>query len=267
MPWLLTGDVSFCLEGHYLQTQIQMNQNLFMFFIQVCTSLVSRFIWRDTSIQNTERITFPDPDPNTVNLSEKATQLARDSSTSSSTQGRPQQLTFFPSDSDVHVDNATSPLQRATSEDLNHPASLRIGRERSRGSNDLPCMNDKPRRVSEGEADRKGSTDHHVELVAPDASSEKVVARLEHGRADLERQLSERNRHIVQLAEQLEQKSVLLEQADANAAEAKKHPGLEVRDLQAKPQRVDTVSWRSLAYSRVGSKRSAASNIPCRRYR
>jgi len=71
--------------------------------------------------------------------------------------------------------------------------------------------------------------------VSPDASSEKEVARLEHERiADLERQLSEtlaaqteRDRHIAQLTDQLER-------AEANAVEAKKHTGLELRELQAK---------------------------------
>ena len=65
---------------------------------------------------------------------------------------------------------------------------------------------------------------------------------MEHERiADLERQLSEthaaqieRNRQIAELTDQLVQKSTLLEQAEANAAQAKKRAGLEQRDLQAK---------------------------------
>ena len=190
------------------------------------------FIRRDSMIQNTERIKYPDPDPDTVNLSEKATQLARDSSESASpsAQGRPQQPTFSSSDSDVHAEHSTSPFQRATPGDSDHPASLQIARFR---------MNDKPIHVSEGEDDSEGSTEHHAEFVAVDAS-EKEVARLEQERyANLERQLSEtlaaqteRDRRIAQLSEQLAQKSALLEQAEANAAEAKKHPGLEVREAE-----------------------------------
>jgi hypothetical protein len=78
--------------------------------------------------------------------------------------------------------------------------------------------------------------------MAPDGSSKKEVARLVHGRiSDLDRQLSEtlaaqteRDRRIAQLNDQLAQKSVALDQAELNAAEAKKHAGLELRELQAK---------------------------------
>jgi hypothetical protein len=52
--------------------------------------------------------------------------------------------------------------------------------------------------------------------------------------ADLERQLSEALTERAQLADQLAQKSALLEQAEADAAEVKKRAGLEQRDLQAK---------------------------------
>ena len=65
---------------------------------------------------------------------------------------------------------------------------------------------------------------------------------MEHARiADLERQLSEtlaaqteQDRRNAQLTDQLAQKSALLEQAEANAAEEKKRAGLELRKLQAK---------------------------------
>jgi hypothetical protein len=75
--------------------------------------------------------------------------------------------------------------------------------------------------------------------VAPDASSEKEVARLERERfPDLERQLSEilaaqteRDRHIAQLTNLLAQMRALFERAEANATEAKKHVG---RELQTK---------------------------------
>ena len=56
-----------------------------------------------------------------------------------------------------------------------------------------------------------------------EAQRKEEDARLAHERnADLERQLSEQNRHIAQLTEQLAQNGALLEQAEANAAEAKK---------------------------------------------
>jgi DNA repair exonuclease SbcCD ATPase subunit len=103
-------------------------------------------------------------------------------------------------------------------------------------------MDDKPRRVPEEDDDSEGSTEPHVKLVAPAASSEKEVARLEHERiADLERQLSEtlaaqteRDRRIAQLTDQLAQKSALLERAEVNVVEAKKRAGLELRELQVK---------------------------------
>jgi DNA repair exonuclease SbcCD ATPase subunit len=103
-------------------------------------------------------------------------------------------------------------------------------------------MNDKPRRVPEEDNDSEGSTEHLAKLVAPDASSEKEVARLEHERiADLERQMlamrtaqTERDRRIAQLTDQLVQKGALLEGAEANAAGAKRRAGLEQRELQVK---------------------------------
>jgi len=74
--------------------------------------------------------------------------------------------------------------------------------------------------------------------VAPDAPSGKEVARLEDGRfIELERQLlamraaqTEWDRRIAQLTDGLALKSALLEEAEANAAEAK----MELRELQAK---------------------------------
>ena len=183
-------------------------------------------------IQNTEQITYPEPNPNAVDPREKAAQLARESSAGPSTQGQPQQPTFSLSDSDVQAERGTSPCRKATPGELDHPTSLQIAHERNRGSNDppslLPGMNDKRRRVPEEDNDSQGSTEHRAKLVGP---NEKEVALSEHERvADLERQLSERGRHIAQLTDQLAQKSALLEQAEANAAEAR----LELRKLQAK---------------------------------
>ena len=128
---------------------------------------------------------------------------------------------------------------------MDYPTSLQIAREQHCGSNDLPSLlpgrNDKLRRVPEEDNDSEGSTEHHAKLVGPNAFSEKEVARLEHARtAGLERQLSgtlaaqtERDRRIAQLTDQLAQNSALLEQADANAAWAKKRAGLVERELRA----------------------------------
>jgi DNA repair exonuclease SbcCD ATPase subunit len=118
---------------------------------------------------------------------------------------------------------------------LDHRASLRITRDRTPDPNDLPSLppgiNDKPRRVLGEEDNSEGSTEHHAKLVAPDAS-EKEAARSEHERiADLERQLSETLAERAQLTDHLAQKTALLEQAEANAAQAKKRAQ---RDLQAK---------------------------------
>ena len=154
----------------------------------------------------------PDSNAGAVKHGEKTTQLVQKLSAS-----QPQQPTFSLSDSDVHPEHSTSPFQKSTLEDseLDHSASLQIGRERNYGSIYLPSllsrMDDKPRRAPEDDNDDEGSTEHHRKLVVPDAYSEKAVARLEHERiANLERQLSEtvaakneRDRHIAQLFEQL----------------------------------------------------------------
>ena len=90
--------------------------------------------------------------------------------------------------------------------------------------------------------DGEGSTEHHTKIVAPDASSGKEIARLEHGRLiELERQLSEtlvakteRDRRIAQLTDELAMKNALLEQAQANEAKLEERAGIELRELQAK---------------------------------
>jgi hypothetical protein len=41
MQWLLTGDVSLCLEGDYHQAYRRMNLSLFTFLTQVCTFCLS----------------------------------------------------------------------------------------------------------------------------------------------------------------------------------------------------------------------------------
>jgi hypothetical protein len=82
----------------------------------------------------------------------------------------------------------------------------------------------------------EGPTKYHVKLAAPPSEGE--VARLEHGHfMRLERQLlmslaaqTERDQRIVQLTDDLELKTSLLEEAEASAAETAKRAGLEVRD-------------------------------------
>ena len=178
------------------------------------------------------------------------------------TQGQPQQPTFSSSDSDVHPEHGTSPFQNATPGELDRPYSLQIARERNRGSNDLasllPGINDKLRRVPGGDGDDEGSMEHHGKLVAPDASSEKEGARMEHERiANLERQLSEtltaqteRDRHISQLTEKLdelmlrlsrdehlrtlEQAQSTLQKATSRAAEANERSQRELAEVHAK---------------------------------
>jgi hypothetical protein len=198
------------------------------------------FIWTAFKFE-TELLVYPAPDSDVVNPSKKTTELVLKSSASPPTQGQSQQPTFSPSESDVHAGHGTSPVQRATLGELEHPASLRITPDRTPNPNDLPSRLpgriDKSRLVLEEDDDSEELTEHRGKLVAPDASSEKKVARLEHERiADLEQQLSktlaaqtERDRHIVQLTDQLAQKSALLEQNEANAAEAKKRAGLELQ--------------------------------------
>jgi len=93
---------------------------------------------------------------------------------------------------------------------------------------ELTGVNNKPRRVDAGE----GSAEYHTKFAAPHSSSEGEVTRLE-----LERQLSislaaqtERDQRIAQLTDELALKSTLLEQAEANATEAAKRAGLELRE-------------------------------------
>jgi hypothetical protein len=104
---------------------------------------------------------------------------------------------------------------------------VQITHERTPSPNGQPLeltgVNSKPRRVPEDDVS-EGSTEYHGKFAAPHSSSEGDVTRLE-----LERQLSvllaaqtERDQRIARL-------TALLEQAEANAAEAAKRAGLELR--------------------------------------
>jgi DNA repair exonuclease SbcCD ATPase subunit len=190
----------------------------------------------------TELLVHQKPDSNTVKHSEKSTQLAQKLSTGYPTQGQPQH--GISSSSDVGAAHGASPLQMATSEDMGRAAQ--ITHERNPSLNGLPSqpagVDDKPRCVPQEDNDSESSKEHLAKLVTPDTSSEKEVVWLELERLiELERELlamragkAERDRRIAQLTDQLVQKSALLEQAEANVAEAKKRAGLEQRELQAK---------------------------------
>ena len=93
-------------------------------------------------------------------------------------------------------------------------------------------------RIGEAEKQRAGAIQeaayYRAKLAALEASSEGEVVRLERERLlELERRLAatlavqaERDRRLAQLSEELALKSTLLDQAEANAAEATKHAGL-----------------------------------------
>ena len=167
----------------------------------------------------------------------------QNSSASPPTQGQSQQPT---SSLDAHAAHGASPFQTNIPEILAHRASPQINPEQNPSLNDLPSqppgVDDKPRCVTEEGDNSEGSTEHHAKLVVHDVSSEKEVTQLEHERlTELVRQPSatlaaqtERDRRVVQLTEELVQKSALLEQAEANVAEAKRRAGLEQREMQAK---------------------------------
>jgi hypothetical protein len=95
-------------------------------------------------------------------------------------------------------------------------------------------VNDEPRRIPE-DNDGEGSTEYRAMFMAPGPYSGEAA------RLELERQLSgslaaqsEQDQRIAQLADKLTLKSVLLERAEANATEAKKHEGLKLRELREK---------------------------------
>ena len=208
---------------------------LFTFLTQVCSFLVisSGRLPR----LKTEHIKYPESEPNAVNPNEKTAQLARKSFAGPLTQGQPHHPA--PSSSEAH---GSFPLQDATpAASSGRPASPQITDKRNPGSNDLPLkpkgVNSIPRRVPEDDVS-EGSTEYHAKLVAPHSSSEGEVASLENeGITRLERQLSalltaqtERDQQVAQLTAKLAVKSALLEQAEANVAEAAKRAGLELRE-------------------------------------
>ncbi len=205
-------------------------------------TLFCHFIWTASEIEHTERIKSLEPDSSAVNPSENTAQVARKSSVGA-TQDQPQHPTF--SSSSAEAAHSAS-FRTATPEELGRPASPPTTHEGNPSPDRLPPhptgVNDKLRGVLDNDGDGEGSTEYLAKFAALGTSSEGEVARLEHERlADLERQLSEtlaakteRDRRIAQLTDELALKSVLLEQAESNVAEAWKRSGLELRELQAK---------------------------------
>jgi hypothetical protein len=196
----------------------------------------------------TELLIYPKPDSDTVKHSEKTTRLAQKVSAGRPSQGQPQHQISSSSDAGA-ARGAFVRFQKSTSEDtedMRRPASLRNTRERNPSLDGLPSqstgVDDKPRRVPQEDDDSESSTEHLANHVAPETSSEEEDFWLEHERLiELERQLSamraaqsERDRRITLLTDQLIQKNALLEQAEANAAEARKRAILERHELQVK---------------------------------
>ena len=129
---------------------------------------------------------------------------------------------------------------------MGDPASPHTTRERNIGLDRLPSqptgVDDKSRCIPQEGDENEGSMEHLAKLMIPVPSSEKEVVWLECGRLiELERQLfatlvgqTERDRRIAQLTDELGKIRALLEQAEANVAEATKRAALEQRELQAK---------------------------------
>ena len=194
---------------------------LFTFLTQVRISFCY-FIWTASKVENIEHIKYPETDLNAVSPNEKTTQLARQSSAGPPTQELPQHST-----SPSLETHGAPPLRKVTPVVLGRPAFPQITHERNPGPNVWPSQ---PTRVPEGDVG-EGSIGYHAKSAAP-RSSEGDVARLE-----LEWRLSEslsaqteRDQRIAQLIDELALKNALLGQAEANATEAAKRAGLELRE-------------------------------------
>jgi hypothetical protein len=88
---------------------------------------------------------------------------------------------------------------------------------------ELTDVNSKPRRVPEEDVS-EGSIKHHAKFATPHSSSEGEVTRLE-----LEQQLSVFLSAQTEQDQRIARLTALLEKAEANAAEAEKRAGLELR--------------------------------------
>ena len=201
-----------------------------------------QFIWTALQVENTEDIKYPEPERNAVNPSEKTTQLAQKGSVPP-TQEQPQ----GPKSSSSEAHDASS-LENASP---GHAASLQFIHERKPGPNGQPLehtnVNSKPRRVPEGDVSET-STEFHAKFAAPRSSSEGEATRLE-----VERQPSvslavqtERDQRVAWLSDELALKNSLLEQAEANAAEAARLAGSELREYMDDQR----LMWTSLVEQR-----------------
>ena len=195
------------------------------------TSMYScRFIWIASKIEKTEHIKYLEPDPNAVNPSEMTMQLTRASFVGPPSLEQPRHQ--ISSSLDTHTAYG-APFQNSISGELVRTVSPQMACEQNVGPNGLSSgVNDRPRRVPEDD-EGNGSTEYRAVFMAPDPYSGEVA------RLELERQMSvslaaqtERDQRIAQLTDELALKSALLERAQANAAEAKKREGLELRELQ-----------------------------------
>ena len=191
---------------------------LFTFLTQVRT--FCEFIWTVFQVESTEHIKYPEPERDAVNPNDTTTQLAQKSSVGPSTLEQPQ----HPKSSSSEAHGAPH-LQNAAAAVSASPASLQVANERHHGPNGQPLeltgVNTKPRRIPENNVN-EGSTEYHAKFAAPHLYSGREVAMLEH-----ELQLSvllaartERDQRIARL-------TALLEQAEANAAEAAKRAVLQ----------------------------------------
>ena len=113
---------------------------------------------------------------------------------------------------------------------------MQITHERNPGPDGRPLeltgVNSKPRRVPDDDVSQ-GPTEYDAKFAAPHSSSEGEIARLElEGQPPiLVAAQTERDERIAQLTDELALNSALLEQAEANAAEAAKRAGLHVGRL------------------------------------
>jgi hypothetical protein len=146
----------------------------------------------------------------------------------------------------AYAAHGASPFQNATSEDLGRLVSPQITRARNPSPSGLPSQHTGvgPRRVLEGGDVGEGSAKYRAKFAVPDASSVGEFAHLERELVELEGQLveleghlsaplavqKERDQRLAQLTEEFAWKSSLLEQAEANAAEAAKRAGLKPRE-------------------------------------
>ena len=193
----------------------------------------------------TEDIKYPDPERNIVNPNEKTTLLAQKSSPGPPTREQPQHQKSSSSGA-----RGASRLQTAIPAKSGHPATLQIIHERNAGPNSQPLeltgVNSKPRCDPEDDVS-EGSTEYIAKFEASHSSSGEVT------RLELERQLSvslaaqsERDRRIARLTDELALKNALLEQSEANAVEAARRAGSELREY-VDDQRL---KWTSLVKER-----------------